>query len=115
MAKLDWDREGREARKRKHGSTHVWADPAFVDPSVRRKFEELTERQREIVAGFDRHDSMSKLLDARSTRARLRRMEGPTLAKANAEDVTGVLRGLVRAWHAWADEHLRSAHKEVGF
>jgi len=114
MAKLDWDREGREARKRKHGSTPEWADPAFVDPSVRRKFDELTERQREIVAWFDRGNAVNKLLDGRSTRARLRRMEEPTLAKASAEDVSGVLRGLVRDWHAWADEHLRVAEKEAG-
>jgi hypothetical protein len=114
MAKLDWDRERREARKRKHGSTPVWADPAFVDPSVRRKFDELTERQREIVARFDRHDATNKPLNARPTRARLRGLEGPTLAKASAEDVTGVLRRLVRDWHAWADEHLCTAQKEAG-
>src|SRR5687767_9845568 len=30
MARLDWDRETREARKRKHGVTPAWADPTAL-------------------------------------------------------------------------------------
>jgi hypothetical protein len=30
MAKFDWDRETREARKRAHGSLPLWADPGAL-------------------------------------------------------------------------------------
>jgi hypothetical protein len=109
MAKFDWDREAREARKRKHGSIPAWADPGFLEPNVRRKLLDLTERQQSLVAAFDARDDINKVMSVRDMRARLRVMEKAAIAKAGSDDESTALASLVHDWHAAADERVRAA------
>ena len=52
MAKLDWDRESREARKRKHGALPVWADPGVISFDDDLKIRELLQPLVDIVDEF---------------------------------------------------------------
>lgn len=52
MARLDWDRELREARKRKHGAIPVWADPSALSVDDGREVEVLLEPLADLLANF---------------------------------------------------------------
>lgn len=41
MARFDWDRELREARKRKHGAIPAWADPSALSAGDERQVSAL--------------------------------------------------------------------------
>jgi hypothetical protein len=57
MAKFDWDRETREARKRAHGSVPVWADPFAVSAHDERQVRQLLEP---MVSVLDEYDALSR-------------------------------------------------------
>jgi hypothetical protein len=54
LAKFDWDRETREARKRAHGSIPVWADPSALsfddERELRRRLTPLTDLVEEFAS-----------------------------------------------------------------
>jgi hypothetical protein len=54
MMRLDWDRELREARKRKHGSIPLWGDPGALSPdderAVWRLLDPMVEPTNEFLA-----------------------------------------------------------------
>jgi hypothetical protein len=53
MTRLDWDRETREARKRKHGAVPLWADSGPIsfedDQHIRTLLKPLTETVEEFA------------------------------------------------------------------
>jgi hypothetical protein len=52
MAKLDWNRELREARKRKHGAISVWSDPSALSMHDQRELEALLDLLAALVTEF---------------------------------------------------------------
>src|SRR5438128_320627 len=52
MTRPDWDRETREARKRKRGSIPVWADPATLSLEDERSVLRLIEPMVELTHAF---------------------------------------------------------------
>lgn len=52
MARLDWDRELREARKRKHGVIPVWADPSSLSVDDGREVDIILEPLVNLLANF---------------------------------------------------------------
>lgn len=49
---LDWDREGREARKRRHGSIPLWADPAALSSDDEREVQRLLVPMNDLLSEF---------------------------------------------------------------
>lgn len=82
MARLDWDREVREARKRKHGAIPVWADPSALSVDDRREVDVLLEPLVNLVANF-RSMSRTQQDQRRSEFAfRLRKLREQAIEKA---------------------------------
>jgi hypothetical protein len=52
MPGLDWDRETREARKRRHGSVPVWADPSVLSTSDEREVQRLLGSMNELLGEY---------------------------------------------------------------
>jgi hypothetical protein len=52
MARLNWDRELREARKRKHGTIPVWADPSALSLDDERQVDALLDPLVNLLADF---------------------------------------------------------------
>jgi hypothetical protein len=52
MARFDWDRETREARKRKHGSIPLWADPGAISLDDERELHTLLQPLVNVVNEF---------------------------------------------------------------
>jgi hypothetical protein len=52
MARFDWDRELREARKRKHGAIPVGADPSALSADDEREVNALLEPLGTVFAAF---------------------------------------------------------------
>jgi hypothetical protein len=57
VARLNWDRESREARKRKHGAVPVWADPAAISHVDSLRIHELL---RPLVETVDEFEGLSR-------------------------------------------------------
>jgi hypothetical protein len=50
---LDWDRESREARKRRHGSIPAWADPSALSLSDERRIQSLLRPMTDLLSEYE--------------------------------------------------------------
>jgi hypothetical protein len=84
MARLDWDRELREARKRKHGAIPVWADPSALSIDDEREVNAILDT---IVNLFGEFRSTSRTQQGQRRSEflfRLRRLRDQAVEKAVA-------------------------------
>ena len=82
MARLDWDREVREARKRRHGAIPAWADPSELSVDDQRVVDVLMDPLVELLADF-RSMSRTQQGQRRSEFAfRLRNLRNQAVVKA---------------------------------
>jgi hypothetical protein len=82
MARLDWDRELREARKRKHGAIPIWADPSALSVDDEREVDLLLDPLVELLANF-RNMSRTQQGQRRSEFTfRLRKLRDQAVEKA---------------------------------
>ena len=82
MTRFDWDRELREARKRKHGAIPVWADPSALSADDEHAVATLLAPLVEVFADF-RNMSQTQQGQRRSEFTfRLRKLRDQAVTKA---------------------------------
>ena len=86
MTRLDWDREAREARLRRHGGVPAWADPAALSPNDARTADRLMLPLQELVAEFALLSETQRQQRATEFRHRFRSLSAEARERARAPD-----------------------------
>ena len=103
MAKFDWDRETREARKRKQGSVPVWADSSFLSDEDERQVTLILDPMLALVNEYERMSRTQQRQRASEFRHRLSKLKNKAIAEGGAFDNLPARESVLRGADALVD------------
>ena len=108
MPRLDWDRETREARKRKHGSIPLWSDPSALSSDDERAVQRSLGAMNELVSEFRSMSRTQRDQRASEFNHRFSRLQSETVSEA-ATFANASARDEVKRRAATLSERLRES------